>query len=114
MSLPPTRIRGQGTVEFVALVPLLLLVALAAGQWLAAGAARELARTAAEAGAVALLQGGEAADAARRAVPGADRRRLRVVVRGRRIAVTVRPASVVPGVAALLDATAVAVAGAGR
>jgi len=104
---------GQGTVEFVALVPLLVLVALAAGQWLAAGAARELARTAAEAGAVALLQGDPAVDAARRAVPGAERGRLRIVVRGARVAVTVRPRAVVPGVAGLLDATAVAVAGEG-
>lgn len=106
-------VSGQGTVEFVAIVPLVVLVALAAGQWLAAGSARELARAAAEAGAVALLQDRPAADAARRAVPGADRSRLRIVVHGRRIAVTVRPATVVPGVAGLLDATAVAVAGAG-
>jgi len=113
MSRRSARIRGQGTVEFVALVPLLLLMALAAGQWLAAGAARELARTAAEAGAVALLQGGAAADAARRAVPGAERGRLRIVVRGSRVAVTVRPTSVVPGVAGMLEATAVAVAGDG-
>lgn len=105
---------GQATVEFVAVVPLLLLAALAIGQWLAAGAARELARAAAEAGAIARLQGdgpADAAVAARAAVPGADRDRLHIVVRGRRVAVTVRPVTVVPGVAALLDATAVAVAG---
>jgi hypothetical protein len=103
---------GQGTIELVALAPLVLLVALAVAQWLAAGAARELARHAAEAGAVALLEGGQARDAALRAVPDADRRRLRVVVRGRRVAVTVRPTTVVPGLADLLVARAVAVAGA--
>ena len=89
---------GQATVEFVAVVPLLLLAALAIGQWLAAGAARELARAAAEAGAIARLQGdgpADAAVAARAAVPGADRDRLHIVVRGRRVAVTVRPVTVV-------------------
>jgi hypothetical protein len=102
---------GQATIEFVAVIPLLAVVALAAGQWLAAGSARELARHAAEAGAVALFEGTGAADAARQAVPGADRGRLRVTVRGRRVTVTVRPETVVPGIGDLLDATAVAVAG---
>lgn len=104
---------GQGTIELVALAPLVLLVALAVAQWLAAGAARELARHAAEAGAVAMFEGGQARDAAFAAVPGADRNRVRVVVRGRRVAVTVVPASVVPGLGDLVVARAVAVAGAG-
>ena len=50
-------VSGQASVELVALVPLATLIALAIGQLLAAGAARELAGNAAEAGAAALLQG---------------------------------------------------------
>jgi len=48
---------GQASVELVALLPLAALIALAIGQLLAAGSARELAGNAAEAGAAALLQG---------------------------------------------------------
>ena len=71
----PTRLlrpgpRGQASVELVALLPLAALVALAIGQLLAAGAARELAGNAAEAGAAALLQGGDPAAAARAALAG--------------------------------------------
>ena len=48
---------GQASVELVALLPLAALIALAIGQLLAAGSARELAGNAAEAGAAALLAG---------------------------------------------------------
>ena len=47
--------RGQATVELVGVLPLAVLVALVVGQLLAAGAARELAGNAAEAGAAAML-----------------------------------------------------------
>ena len=57
--------RGQSSVEIVALLPLLALVALTVLQLLAAGAASELADHAAEAGAVALLQQRDPAQAVR-------------------------------------------------
>jgi hypothetical protein len=102
---------GQATVEFVGMLPLALLVALAAGQLLAAGAARELAGNAAEAGAVALIQGLEPADAAREALPGWSKDRADVRVSGRRVRVRLRPVAVIPGVADRLEATVVADAG---
>jgi len=48
---------GQSSVELVGLVPLLLTVGLAVSALLSAGAAEHAAGGAAEAGAVALLQG---------------------------------------------------------
>src|SRR3954464_9656634 len=66
---------GQASVELVALLPLATLVALAIGQLLAAGSARELAGNAAEAGAAALLQGSDPTAAARAPLPGGARGR---------------------------------------
>jgi hypothetical protein len=108
---PPAGERGQATVELVGMLPLALLVALATGQLLAAGAARELAGNAAEAGAVAMIQGLEPADAAREALPGWSKDRADVRVTGRRVRVRLRPVAVVPGVADRLEATVVADAG---
>ena len=102
---------GQASVELVALLPLLAAIALAVGQLLAAGLARELAGTAAQAGAMAVLQGGDPADAARDAIPGWSRDRADVAVSGREIAVTLRPPALVPGLAPLLSARAEASAG---
>ncbi len=70
---------GQASVELVALLPLLVTVAVAAGHVLAAGAAHELAGHAAEAGAIAVLRGGgeaDARDAARAALPSWSRARV--------------------------------------
>jgi hypothetical protein len=100
--------RGQSTVELVGMLPLLVLAGFAAAQVLMAGAAREFAGHAAEAGAVALLQGGDAAQAARAAVPGWSRGKLSVRVDGPTVRVTVEPASLVPPLADLLAAHAVA------
>lgn len=108
---PPAREGGQATVELVGMLPLALLVALATGQLLAAGAARELAGNAAEAGAVAMIQGLEPADAAREALPGWSKDRADVHVTGRRVRVRLRPVAVIPGVGDRLDATVVADAG---
>jgi len=108
---PPAGEGGQAAVELVGMLPLALLVALAAGQLLAAGAARELAGNAAEAGAVAMIQGLEPADAAREALPGWSKDRADVRVTGRRVRVRLRPVAVVPGVADRLEATVVADAG---
>ena len=49
---------GQSTVEIVGLLPILVAVVLGAAQLLAAGVAGEVADHAAEAGALAILQGG--------------------------------------------------------
>jgi hypothetical protein len=98
-------------VELVALLPLLLAVALAAAQTLAAGAAAALAEHAAEAGAVALLEGGDPADAARAAIPGWSRSRMDVHVESRTVDVRLRPPSIFPGLADLLSSHATAVAG---
>lgn len=95
----------------MALLPLLVVVGLACAQLLMAGAARELAGNAAEAGAVAMLQGGDAREAARDAVPGWSRSRLRVEVRGGAVRVEMRPAPLVPPLADLLIARATAHAG---
>jgi hypothetical protein len=102
---------GQATVELVGILPLAALVALAAGQLLAAGAARELAGNAAGAGAAALVQGRDPHQAARDAVPGWSRRRVEVRVTGRRVRVRMRPVAVIPGLDDRLVATSVADAG---
>ena len=87
----PQSSSGQATVEVVALLPLLLVVALAATTLLAGHAAREQAGLAAQAGAMAVLQGGDPREAARRALPDEARRRARVEIEGRRVTVTLRP-----------------------
>jgi hypothetical protein len=105
---------GQATVEVVALVPLLALVAAAALQALAAGAAGEAAHGAAEAGAVALLEGTDPRAAARSALSDGARQRAEIHVDGRVVRVRLRPSSIVPGAAPLLVADARADAGAPR
>src|SRR5215207_7000394 len=74
--------RGQSTVEVVGLLPLLLAVGLAVFSLLHAGRAEEAAGNAAEAGAVALLQGREPRAAARAALAGWPERRARIEVGG--------------------------------
>ena len=103
--------RGQATVELAVLAPLLAAVVLAAAQLLAAGAASVLADHAAEAGAVALLQDADPAAAARAALPGWSRGRVRVTVEGRRVRVRLRPPAPVAGLGRMLEATRVADAG---
>jgi len=101
--------RGQATVELAALLPLLVVVALAAYAMLAGLSAGEQAGVAAEAGAIAVLQDRDAAAAARAALPADVRGAAVVRVRDRRITVTVRPR--VPLVARLLHARVIAHAG---
>jgi hypothetical protein len=102
---------GQATVELLALLPLALLVALTIAQYLAAGAARETAGNAAEAAAVAILQGADGTAAARAALPGWSRDRAHVRVTGHRVEVRIRPRAVIPLLANRLDAVASADAG---
>jgi Flp pilus assembly protein TadG len=85
------RADGQSTVEVIGLLPLLLAVGLGVFALLSAGAAREAASGAAEAGAVALLQGRDAEAAARAALPGRPHDRTRISVAGRRVTVSVTP-----------------------
>ena len=82
---------GQATVELVALVPLALMLALAAAALLAGHGAREQAGSAAQAGAMAMLQGGDPRESARRALPAGARRRAAIEIHGRRVTVRVRP-----------------------
>lgn len=100
---------GQATVETVALIPLLVLVAAAAFHVLAAGAAAEAAASAAQAGAVAALQERDPVAAARHAARGWPA--TSVHVRRGRVRVTVRPRVPVAWLARRLQATAVADAG---
>jgi hypothetical protein len=84
---------GQATVELVAAVPALLLAALISLQLLATGYALTLADGAAEAGALALAEGGSAAEAARDALPGWADDNVSVAVEGEEVAVHLRPPS---------------------
>jgi hypothetical protein len=93
------------------MLPLLFLVALTVCQVLVAGLAREAARHAAQAGAMAMLQGGDPADHARAAVPDWSQRRLTVWVSGRTVRVRVVPPALVPGAGPLLASTSSASAG---
>jgi pilus assembly protein CpaE len=108
------RERGQAAVELVAMLPLLFLVTLAVCQVLVAGLAREAAHHAAEAGAMAVLQGGDPAKEARAAAPDWSRRRLSVTVSHRSVRVRVVPPSLVPGLGGLLSSSSSASAGPGR
>ena len=103
--------RGQASVELVALAPLFVAIVLAAAQLLAGGAAHELADHAAEAGAIALLQGTDPEDAVRDAIPGWSRGRVDVRIADRRVRVRLRPRTFVPALAEMLEATGVAHAG---
>lgn len=105
---------GQAAVELVAVLPLAVAVALCAGQALATGAAREAAEHAAQAGAMALIQGGDPGASARAAAPPWSRKRLRVTRQGSRVSVVLAPREFVPGAASLLRARATADAGGAR
>ena len=88
---PRGREAGQASVELVAFLPLLLLIALAVFSFAAAQAAREEAGAAAEAAALALLQGRDAREAARAALPEASRERARIDIAGASVRVRLGP-----------------------
>lgn len=106
--------RGQASVETVAALPALLLAAMVALQLLAAGYALTLADGAAEAGALALVSGGSAAEAARDALPGWARDDVAVEVEGGRVTVRLRPPSPLSAVAERLAVSSSAAARAAR
>ncbi|WP_051325079.1 pilus assembly protein TadG-related protein [Candidatus Solirubrobacter pratensis] len=83
--------RGQASIELIAFLPLVLLIALAVFSFAAAQAAHEEAGAAAEAGALAILQGREPRQAARDALPEGTRERARIEVDGPSVHVHVRP-----------------------
>ncbi len=99
---------GQATVELVAAIPALLLAALISLQLLAAGYALTLADGAAEAGALALAEGGSAADAARKALPGWADGNVSVSVEGGKVSVRLRPPSPFGSIADHLAVTSTA------
>jgi Flp pilus assembly protein TadG len=99
---------GQASVELVGLLPILLAAGLGVYALFSAGAAEHAADGAAEAGAVALLQGRDARAAARTVLDGWPARRTRIAVRGRRVTVSVTPSG---PFGARLRATATADAG---
>jgi hypothetical protein len=98
---------GQATVELAALLPLVLVIALAGYALLSSLAAGEQSGVAAEAGAIALLQDRDPAAAARSALPPKTHAAVRVS--GRAVTVTVHPR--VPLVARLLRTRVTAHAG---
>jgi Flp pilus assembly protein TadG len=99
---------GQATVELVAAVPALLLAALLSLQLLAAGYALTLADGAAEAGALALAEGGSVGDATRHALPGWAADDVSISVRGEEVSVRLRPPSPFGAVADHLTVTSTA------
>ena len=99
---------GQATVELVAAVPALILAALISLQLLAAGYALTLADGAAEAGALALAEGGSAAEAARESLPGWADENVSVAVAGDEVIVHLRPPSPFGTIAAHLAVTSTA------
>jgi hypothetical protein len=100
------RTRGQATVEVVAMLPLVAVLAFALLQLLAAGLAAELADHAAEAGAVAILEGSDPHDAARKAIPGWSGAHVDVAIHGKTVRVRVRPPAVMGSVGNVLASTA--------
>jgi pilus assembly protein CpaE len=95
--------RGQASVELLGAVPVVLLLGLVLLQLLAVGYSAVLAGNAAEAAALAVAGGGEAVDAARAAVPGWSRARMRVAVRDGRVEVRMRPPTALDAVANELE-----------
>ncbi len=97
---------GQSSVELIALLPLVLIVVLAVASLLGARTASGQAAAAAQAGAMALLQDEDPRAAAREALPDGARGRSTISVRGREVAVEVRPRTMLPFLSPTLAASA--------
>jgi len=114
MNPRPESTRGQASVEIIGLLPLVATIALVAFTVIAAYGAEEQAGEAAEAGALAILQGGlDPRTAARDALPKAVRPRATITVKGSRVHVRVVPRTAlpIPGLAKRLTGEARADAG---
>jgi hypothetical protein len=94
---------GQASVEFIAAVPMLLLVAAFFAQVLAVGYSSVLAGNAAEAAALALAGGGDPHAAARAALPAWSRTRARLTVNGGEVHVRLRPPTLLRALGRKLD-----------
>lgn len=104
--LSPEGPRGQASVEMLGALPAVLALGLVSFQLLAVGYSAVLAGTAAEAGALSLAAGGDAARGAKGAVPGWSRAGMKVDVTGGTVRVALRPPSPVPAVARALEVKA--------
>jgi hypothetical protein len=100
---------GQATVELVGSAWFVLLCGLVALQLLAAGYGAAMADNAAEAAALAVANGQDAAGAARAAVPGWPARAVRTRSERGRVSVELSPPSPLGFVRRRLTATATAV-----
>src|SRR5947209_4675400 len=97
---------AQASVETVALLPAVVLLALAAWQGLALGWSAVEAEAAARAGARAVLAGGEARPAALAALPGRLAAGASVRAGGGRVAVRVRVPAILPVLSLTVAASA--------
>ncbi len=100
---------GQASVELLGALPALIVLGLFLFQALAVGYSAVLAGNAAEAAGLALAGGVDANEAARAAVPGWSRARMRVAVTGGRVEVALRPPSPIDSVGRRLEVTSTAV-----
>lgn len=100
--------RGQGSVELLCMLPLLLVVALGAAQLLAVGYASVLAGNAAEAGALSLAGGGDGRSAAHAALPGWSRASAEVSRSGGEVRVSLHPPALITALARELEVSATA------
>ena len=101
---------GQASVEAIAGIAALLLTAAVCFQLLAAGYSSTLADGAAEAGAVALVQGKPVDAAVRKALPDWARSRYSVSRFGGRVEVRLRPPALVSSLGDRLELTSSATA----
>ena len=97
---------GQASVEFLAALPLVLIVAAFAAQALAVGYSNVLAGNAAEAAALALAGGGDANAAARAALPEWSRTHAHMTITGGQVHVRLRPPALVRALGGKLDVDA--------
>ena len=104
---------GQATVELVAMIPFVVLLALVAMHALAARGAADMAEHGALAGARALGRDADPRAAVREALPDWAEERVGVAVDGRRVTVRLRPRALVRAIGERLGATARADAGPG-
>ena len=104
---------GQASVEFLAALPLLLVLAAFATQALAVGYAGVLAGNAAEAAALAMAGGGDPRAAARAALPGWSRAHAHVTVDGGEIHLRLRPPALLHALGRRLEVHAEAAVEAG-
>lgn len=101
-------VRGQASLEALALIPAFIALGLGLLQLLAVGYASVLAGSAAEAGALALARGENPRAGARDALPGWSAARARVKVHAGRVEVHLRPPSPLRALAKRLEVTGTA------